>query len=58
LLTQQLKIPKENHALFLEYCTTKNISSTLLKEENQFQLLDYLVKYSLEFRDFLDKSAD
>jgi hypothetical protein len=58
LLTRQLKIPKENHALFLEYCTTKNISVSLLLEEKHFQLLDRLVTYSVELRGFLKKSAN
>lgn len=46
LLSQQFKIPKENHALFLEFCTTKNISVDLLSEEKHFQLLDRLVIYN------------
>ncbi len=46
LLSQQFKIPKENHALFLEFCITKNIDVDLLAEDKHFQLLDRLVTYN------------
>ncbi|HEA28570.1 MAG TPA: hypothetical protein ENH91_01010 [Leeuwenhoekiella sp.] len=58
LLKEQLKISKENHPLFLEFCTTKNMDAHLIAEDKHFQLLDLLVTYSVEFRDLLEKSTN
>lgn len=58
LLSRQLEIPEEHHNLFLEFCSTKNMDDALLDKDQQFQLLDHLVDYSKEFRDFLNKEDE
>ncbi|MEH6406561.1 MAG: hypothetical protein V7767_04705 [Leeuwenhoekiella sp.] len=53
LLVDQLNIPEKYHNLFFEYVGAKNINYSLLDEKNQFQLLDRLVNYSVEFQDII-----
>lgn len=41
-----LKLPSNNIDDFLQYCDTKIPSQTLLRKENEFQLIDFLVTQS------------
>ena len=55
LLTQYLKIPEDKTNLFYDFCTAKDISSELLKDENKMQLLEQLVLNSQLFLMLLEQ---
>jgi len=44
-----LKLPQDNIDAFLLYCDDKIPSQTLLKKENEFQLIDFLVSQSKNY---------
>ncbi len=48
-----LQLKKEEVVGFLEYIDTKLKTSTLLKQSKQFQLIDYLIKQSKEYKELL-----
>ncbi len=50
-----LKIPQDKIDAFLFYCDTKIPSKTMLKKENEFQLIDSLVNLSKSFTKDLDE---
>ncbi|MEC5165194.1 hypothetical protein RCH18_000919 [Flavobacterium sp. PL11] len=45
-----LNLKPEDIELFLDYCETDPISKTLLKEEDEFMLIDFLVTKNEEFK--------
>ena len=45
-----LRLPQDKIDAFLLYCDDKIPSQTLLKKENEFELIDFLVTQSKEFR--------
>jgi hypothetical protein len=47
---QDLQIPQDDIDAFLLYCDTKLPPKTLLRKENEFQLIDFLVTQSEAFR--------
>lgn len=55
LFQDDLKIPEDKKALFLEFCSAKQISSELLKEKNKMTLLEELVVNSQLFLILLDE---
>lgn len=56
LLTLDLNIPKEYHALFFDYCDAKEIDSKLLAKNKQIDLLEELVISSHEFQKIIEAS--
>lgn len=46
---EDLKLPQDKIDAFLFYCDTKMPATTLLKKENEFQLIDSLVNHSKTF---------
>ncbi|MCA0133118.1 hypothetical protein [Winogradskyella alexanderae] len=54
LLMQNLKIPPSKLKMFFEFCAAKGISSKLLKESKQMELLDIFVENSSLFLEILD----
>ena len=46
---EQLQIPPDQIGLFLEYIDDRLEAKDLLKKENEFQLMDYLIKQSEKF---------
>ncbi len=50
-----LKIPQDKIDAFLFYCDTKIPAKTMLKKENEFQLIDSLVNLSKSFTKDLDE---
>ncbi|WP_435412625.1 hypothetical protein [Psychroserpens mesophilus] len=56
LLTVDLNIPKEYHALFFNYCDAKAIDSKLLAINKQVDLLEELVICSQEFQKIIKES--
>ncbi|MBW8200758.1 carboxypeptidase-like regulatory domain-containing protein [Flagellimonas abyssi] len=50
-----LRLPQDKIDAFLLYCDDKIPSQTLLKKENEFQLIDFLVTQSKEFRATLNE---
>ena len=56
LLTLDLNIPKEYHALFFDYCDAKEIDSKLLAKNKQVDLLEELVISSREFQKIIEGS--
>ncbi|WP_010519200.1 carboxypeptidase-like regulatory domain-containing protein [Croceivirga radicis] len=50
-----LGLQQENINAFLVYCDEKVPSRSLLKKENEFQLIDFLVTQSKNFKNELDK---
>jgi hypothetical protein len=44
-----LKLPQDKIDAFLLYCDDKIPSQTLLRKENEFQLIDFLVTQSKAF---------
>ena len=50
-----LRLPQDKIDAFLLYCDDKIPSQTLLKKENEFQLIDFLVTQSKEFRETLSE---
>jgi len=53
LLVDELKIPEAYSGLFFDYCDAQFIDSKLLLEENDFMLLDKLLKCSNSFLELL-----
>lgn len=53
-LQRDLNIPAEYKNLFLEYCESQAIETTLLVPDNRFMLVDALVKYSNEFLEIVN----
>ena len=47
--TTQLNIPTDKIGLFLEYIDGRLQTKDLLKKENEFQLMDFLIKQSEKF---------
>lgn len=54
LLKNTLKIPSEYKYLFFDYCEGQNIKLGYLNKENEFLLLNVLMKKSSEFLSFLN----
>ena len=54
LLTTDLKIPENYKALFFDYCESQQIEKQLVLKENQFLLLEELLKCSNAFLTFLN----
>lgn len=50
-----LKLPQDKIDAFLIYCDDKIPSQTLLKKENEFQLIDFLVTQSKEYLETLNE---
>lgn len=50
-----LKLPQDKIDAFLLYCDDKMGSQSLLRKENEFQLIDFLVTHSKTFRARLEK---
>jgi hypothetical protein len=48
--TKTLKIKNDEVDLFLDFCETDSKSKTLLKQEDEFMLIDFLVTKSEEFK--------
>ena len=48
-LISELKIEKEYHSLFFDFCEAKGIDKTLLLKEHQLLLADTFVQYSRKF---------
>ena len=46
---EELQIPPDQIVLFLEYIDDRLEAKDLLKKENEFQLMDYLIKQSEKF---------
>lgn len=55
-LVLDLSITKDYKHLFFGYCETKNISSSLLHNDNKIYLIDKFLDYSEEFRTLLNES--
>ena len=49
-----LKLPQDKIDAFLIYCDNKMPANTLLKKENEFQLIDFLVTHSKTFLQHID----
>jgi len=49
LLTDELKVPKQYHSLFYEFCETKNIPEYKLSYNNRLPLLNDFTLYASEF---------
>lgn len=54
-LEKQLEIPKEYIPLFIEYCSARELSSDLLKKENEIYLLDAIIINSTEYLKILEE---
>lgn len=52
---RDLKLPPDKIQEFLYYCDTQMPSRTLLRKENEFELIEFLVTQSDEFRKTLQK---
>ncbi|MEO9510868.1 MAG: hypothetical protein ABJN84_04850 [Flavobacteriaceae bacterium] len=50
-----LKLPQDKIDAFLIYCDNKVPSQTLLRKENEFQLIDFLVTHSKTYLEELDE---
>ncbi|MEO1013501.1 MAG: carboxypeptidase-like regulatory domain-containing protein [Bacteroidota bacterium] len=50
-----LKLPQDKIDAFLVYCDTQMPAQSLLRKENEFQLIDFLVTHSETFRKSLDE---
>lgn len=50
-----LKLPQDKIDAFLLYCDTQMPAQSLLRKENEFQLIDFLVTHSETFRKSLDE---
>jgi len=48
-LISELKIERQYHPLFIDFCEAKGIEKRLLLKENKFLLIEILIKYSDEF---------
>lgn len=53
-----LKLPPEKIDEFLLYCDDKIPSNTLLRKENEFQLIDFLVTHSKTYLESLNEKDD
>ena len=53
-LSSELKIDKDYHPLFVDFCEVKGIEQTLLLKENQLPLIDTLVVYGKEFSTLIE----
>ena len=49
LLSEELRINKQDQYLFFEYCAAKNIDSSLVTNSRDMELLELLLSYSSEF---------
>ncbi|WP_339753503.1 hypothetical protein [uncultured Winogradskyella sp.] len=58
LVTKDLKIPEDKANLFYEFCSAKQLSSELLKDQNKMQLLEYLVLNSQLFLILLEEYGE
>ena len=58
LLINDLKIPEAHFGLFFDYCDAQSIDTNLLLEENDFMLLDQLLKCSNNFLEILKTAKD
>jgi len=60
LLTEDLKIPKDLHSLFFEFCEEKYIEEALLSNDKRLELLNTFMLHSEEFLQIveLSKSKD
>lgn len=56
LLLKDLKIEKELHGLFFEFCETKQIDSKLLDPNQQLTLLSELMEASTEFKTLIENA--
>nr|WP_321224510.1 hypothetical protein [uncultured Psychroserpens sp.] len=54
-LTSQLEIPKPYQQLFFDYCSAQNLNVTILKKENEFELVDALLIHSDAFKKILEE---
>ena len=52
--TSNLKIPKDKIEEFLIFCDDNFPSRILLKKDNEFELIDFLVKQSEKYQKILD----
>jgi hypothetical protein len=50
-----LKLPQDKIDAFLIYCDTQMPAQSLLRKDNEFQLIDFLVTHSQTFRKSLDE---
>lgn len=50
-----LQLPQDKIDAFLFYCDTKMPAQSLLKKENEFELIEFLVTQSVKFRQELDE---
>ncbi|MDZ4330335.1 MAG: hypothetical protein U0945_07105, partial [Flavobacterium sp.] len=48
--TNTLKLKKEEIGLFLDYCENDSKSKSLLKQEDEFLLIDFLITKNEEFK--------
>ena len=53
-----LKLPKEEVQNFLSYLDTKDYERTLLKKENEFQFIDFLVNQSKAYKEYLQDKKE
>nr|WP_321230509.1 hypothetical protein [uncultured Psychroserpens sp.] len=54
-LTSQLEIPKPYQQLFFDYCSAQQLNVTILKKENEFDLVDALLLHSDAFKKILEE---
>ena len=52
---QDLELKKDQVVGFLEYIDTQMKTSALLKQSQQFQLIDYLISQSKTYKDILQE---
>ncbi|MEM5566399.1 hypothetical protein WNY78_14860 [Psychroserpens sp. AS72] len=54
-LTTQLEIPKPYQQLFFDYLSAQQLNVTILKKENEFELVDALLIHSNAFKKILEE---
>ena len=54
-LTTQLEIPKPYQQLFFDYCSAQYLNISILKKENEFDLVDALLIHSDAFKKILEE---
>jgi len=54
LLRKELKIAPGFESLFFDYCDAKQIDSQILKDQNNFLLIDILINASIEFNSLIE----
>jgi len=54
-LTSQLEIQKPYQQLFFDYCSAQQLNVTILKKENEFELVDALLIHSEAFKKILEE---